>query len=87
MKTTILFAMTFAPDVAAWSATDSQAMPAEYQRVLETLGKKGDYKDSVLKINFAQRSTCKRGGLSYAHAVRLRRLARGDQKAMAAWMS
>jgi hypothetical protein len=51
MKTTILFAVAFALMAPAWSATDSPAMPAEYQKALETLGKKGDYKDTVLKIN------------------------------------
>ena len=29
----------------------AQAMPAEYQQVLSTLGKRGDFKDSVLKVN------------------------------------
>jgi hypothetical protein len=32
-------------------AASSQEMPAEYQKVLDALGKKGDYKDRVLKIN------------------------------------
>ena len=26
-------------------------MPAEYQQVLSTLGKQGDFKDNVLKVN------------------------------------
>ena len=29
----------------------AQAMPAEYQQVLSTLGKRGDFKDNVLKVN------------------------------------
>jgi hypothetical protein len=29
----------------------AQAVPAEYQTVLSTLGKQGDFKDSVLKVN------------------------------------
>ena len=29
----------------------AQEMPAQYQGVLDTLGKKGDYKDNVLKVN------------------------------------
>ena len=32
-------------------AATGQEMPADYQKVLEMLGKKGDYKDRVLKIN------------------------------------
>ncbi len=51
MKTTILFTVAFALIAPAWSATDAPAMPAEYQKALDTLGKKGDFKDSVLKIN------------------------------------
>lgn len=36
----------------AWaSATTAQDMPAEYQKVLATLGKQGDYKANVLKVN------------------------------------
>jgi hypothetical protein len=51
MKKTILFVVACALVAPAWGATDSPAMPADYQKVLDTLGKKGDYKDSVLKIN------------------------------------
>lgn len=32
-------------------AASAQAMPAEYQEVLTTLGKTGDFKDNVLKVN------------------------------------
>src|SRR5436309_2975424 len=32
-------------------AQGDQQVPAEYQQVLKTLGKQGDFKDSVLKIN------------------------------------
>ncbi|WP_291987025.1 DUF1259 domain-containing protein [Luteitalea sp.] len=36
----------------AWaSASTAQDMPAEYQKVLATLGKQGDYKANVLKVN------------------------------------
>jgi hypothetical protein len=31
--------------------TSAQEVPAEYKEVLSTLGKQGDYKDSVLKVN------------------------------------
>ena len=37
--------------VPAFSAANSEQMPPEYQKVLDALGKKGDYKDHVLKIN------------------------------------
>jgi hypothetical protein len=32
-------------------AVSAQAIPAEYQQVLTTLGKQGDFKDNVLKVN------------------------------------
>lgn len=32
----------------------AQEMPAEYKTVLETLGKPGDYKANVLKVNIAR---------------------------------
>src|SRR5712691_7756525 len=32
-------------------STHAQQMPAEYQEILQLLGKQGDYKSSVLKIN------------------------------------
>jgi hypothetical protein len=32
-------------------ALSAQTMPADYQSVLTMLGRKGDFKDSVLKIN------------------------------------
>ena len=33
------------------SVTSAQEMPAEYKQVLTTLGKQGDYKSNVLKVN------------------------------------
>src|SRR5213595_2981213 len=33
------------------SIANAQAVPAEYQQVLTTLGKQGDYKANVLKVN------------------------------------
>jgi hypothetical protein len=36
---------------AAGSMVGAQQMPAEYQQVLSTLGKQGDYKANVLKVN------------------------------------
>ena len=38
--------------MASWTfAVFGQQMPAEYDQVLKTLGKQGDFKDNVLKIN------------------------------------
>src|SRR5262245_23336997 len=34
-----------------WTSAWSQDIPAEYQQVLTTLGKQGDYKANVLKVN------------------------------------
>ena len=39
------------------SAT-AQEVPAEYQQVLTALGKQGDFKDNVLKVNIP-RNDCK----------------------------
>jgi len=36
---------------AAFGAATPEQMPPDYQKVLDALGKKGDYKDHVLKIN------------------------------------
>lgn len=37
--------------VAAPASAQAQDVPAEYQQVLSTLGKTGDFKDNVLKVN------------------------------------
>ena len=37
--------------VCGSSAANAQDVPAEYQQVLSTLGKQGDFKDNVLKVN------------------------------------
>src|SRR5438067_9752820 len=37
--------------LASAAAAAAQSMPADYDAVLKTLGKQGDYKSSVLKIN------------------------------------
>src|SRR5262245_56925277 len=37
--------------VALTSVATAQDIPAEYQQVLTTLGKQGDYKANVLKVN------------------------------------
>jgi hypothetical protein len=37
--------------IVAATVASAQDMPADYAGVLKTLGKKGDYKSNVLKIN------------------------------------
>ena len=37
--------------VSAPASVQAQDVPAEYQQVLSTLGKQGDFKDNVLKVN------------------------------------
>ncbi|HUR19553.1 MAG TPA: DUF1259 domain-containing protein, partial [Vicinamibacterales bacterium] len=44
----ILFATTAA---SAQAQSPAPAMPAEYATVLQTLGRQGDFKDNVLKVN------------------------------------
>src|SRR6266446_10156496 len=51
MKLQILLTLGCAFILPAWSAPEPPQMPAEYQQVLDSLSKKGDYKDQVLKIN------------------------------------
>src|ERR1044072_2011088 len=46
-KRLITFAIALLGGASAWA----QAVPAEYQQVLTTLGKQGDYKANVLKVN------------------------------------
>src|SRR5512144_112972 len=46
----MLAAVTVMLGVSVASAF-AQQMPADYQQVLSTLGKTGDYKDNVLKVN------------------------------------
>src|SRR5436189_5750753 len=45
------FAMCAALSICAISAAQAQDVPAEYQQVLTMLGKRGDYKANVLKVN------------------------------------
>ncbi|NBQ44352.1 MAG: DUF1259 domain-containing protein, partial [Mycobacteriaceae bacterium] len=35
----------------AFAQTPAPAMPADYAAVLQTLGRQGDFKDNVLKVN------------------------------------
>lgn len=43
--------LMIAAALAAPAVARAQDVPAEYQQVLSTLGKQGDFKDSVLKVN------------------------------------
>jgi hypothetical protein len=46
-----MFAIATALALSSASAARAQDVPAEYQQVLSALGKQGDYKDKVLKVN------------------------------------
>ena len=50
MKSNILFAAILAVSLSS-AAPAQQAMPADYSAVLTTLGRQGDFKDGVLKVN------------------------------------
>jgi hypothetical protein len=50
MRTPFTVALLFCAAVAS-AQTPAPAMPADYAGVLQTLGKQGDYKDNVLKVN------------------------------------
>ena len=41
--------------VALTAAAFAQEMPADYAGVLKTLGKQGDYKSNVLKVNIPRK--------------------------------
>ena len=55
-------------------------MPADYDAVLRTLGKAGDFKANVLKVNIPRNDLKVTVAGSNANAVRLRRLGRDDQR-------
>jgi hypothetical protein len=48
MRTTLFLVMLLS---ATTALAQAPAMPAEYSAVLQTLGKQGDFKDNVLKVN------------------------------------
>ncbi len=50
MRNSIL-SLTSITSTAAFAQAPPPQMPAEYTAVLETLGRQGDYKDNVLKVN------------------------------------
>ncbi len=49
--TKLTAAVAFCVVLAGATASRAQEMPADYKRVLETLGRQGDFKDGVLKVN------------------------------------
>jgi len=53
MRLTLFFAVLFLAITTGTTPALGQAsdVPAEYQQVLSTLGKQGDFKDNVLKVN------------------------------------
>src|SRR3954453_17414672 len=51
MHKQVLASITLAAIVGVPSPSAAQDIPAEYQQVLSTLGRQGDYKDNVLKVN------------------------------------
>jgi uncharacterized protein DUF1259 len=51
MRTSRLVAPLFAALLGVALHAQAQDVPAEYQQVLTTLGKQGDFKDKVLKVN------------------------------------
>ena len=66
----------------------AQDIPAEYQQVLTALGKQGDYKANVLKVNIPRNdvsvTVAKRED---AHTVWLWRLGRDDERNRWPWTS
>ena len=58
----------------------AQDVPAEYKSVLTTLGKTGDFKDGVLKVNIPRNDLkVTIDQRARAHAVRLRWMGRADK--------
>ena len=51
MKVFFIAASISAASMTAASSAFAQNVPADYQQVLSTLGKQGDYKANVLKVN------------------------------------
>ena len=51
MKRLVIASLTTVLTLGMGSVTSAQEMPAEYKQVLTTLGKQGDYKSNVLKVN------------------------------------
>lgn len=50
-KFILLLAVTFFYSLVPAAAQDFPAMPGDYKQVLDSLGRQGDFKDGVLKVN------------------------------------
>ena len=50
-KSSVAASILAATLLGAPMSVSAQDVPAEYQQVLSTLGKQGDFKDNVLKVN------------------------------------
>ena len=48
---TLFFALVLTTAASAFAQSPSPQMPPDYATVLQTLGRQGDYKDNVLKVN------------------------------------
>jgi hypothetical protein len=51
IKSWVALSMLAGAALSAPLVVNAQDVPAEYQQVLSTLGKQGDFKDNVLKVN------------------------------------
>ncbi len=51
MMRSLILGLTVMTSTAAFAQGPPPPMPAEYAAVLQTLGRQGDYKDNVLKVN------------------------------------
>ncbi len=47
----VVFTIATIANIIPFALTHAQVMPKDYQEVIDVLGKKGDFKDSVLKVN------------------------------------
>ena len=56
-------------------ATHAQQMPADYDQAMKTLGKQGDFKDNVLKVNIPRDNVRSQSIDRVPDAIRLRSLA------------
>jgi hypothetical protein len=51
MRLLLFVTMSMMVTLSSFAQTPAPAMPAEYAAVLQTLGRQGDFKDNVLKVN------------------------------------
>ena len=72
----LLWVVTIAPVV---QIANAQETPSDYQQVLKVVGKTGDYKSNVLKVNIP-RNDLKVSIDGIANAIWVRRLDRNDER-------